>query len=166
MQEITSSPRSIRIAPAVFLAALSLAFLAGWFVGLAPDYLSVFGKFIVYGVSIPVCLVLLAIGLIKMIGASDLSGISSAAVTVSYVLSPDDLARWRSIKRGMDRHEVTAILGQPDGPPVVVSTRKLGGFYGMDNSFDGMILYKWGSGSIYFEPNAGPVFHVKIPEYV
>ncbi len=166
MQETTNSFRPIRIATAVFLAALSIAFIAGWLIGLAPDYLGWFGRFILYWLTLPACLVLLVIGMIKVVSASDITGISSSKNAVSYVLSPEDLARWRSIKRGMDRHEVTAILGQPDGPPVVVTTRKLGSFYGMDNSYDGKIFYQWGGGSVYFEPNGGPVFYVNIPEYV
>ena len=166
MQETTNSFRPVRIAPAVFLAALSIAFTAGWLIGLAPDYLGWFGRFILYWLTLPACLILLVIGMIKVVGASDIKGISSSKNAVSYVLSPEDLARWRSIKRGMDRHEVTAILGQPDGPPVVVNSLNLGGFSGTENIFSGKILYKWGSGSVYFEPNAGPVFHVKIPEYI
>jgi hypothetical protein len=167
MQETTNSVRPIRISPAVFLAALSLAFVTGWLVGLAPDFLGWFGKFILYWVSIPICLVLLVVGLIKMLSASDITGVSSSKNAVSYVLSPEDLARWRSIKRGMDRHEVTAILGQPDGPPVVVNTSyyvKM--FNHLESSFDGKIFYQWGGGSVFFEPNGGPVFHVSIPEYI
>jgi hypothetical protein len=167
MQETTNSIRPIRIAPAVFLAALSLAFVTGWLVGLAPDFLGWFGKFILYWVSIPICLVLLVVGLIKVLSTSDITGVSSSRNAVSYVLSPEDLARWRSIKRGMDRHEVTAILGQPDGPPVVVNRGGYNSnFHRLSPDFDGKIFYQWGGGSVYFEPNGGPVFHVNIPEYV
>ena len=105
--------------------------------------------------------------MIKVVSASDITGISSSKNAVSYVLSPEDLARWRSIKQGMDRHEVTAILGQPDGPPVVVDTSyyvKM--FNHLESSFDGKIFYQWGGGSVFFEPNGGPVFHVNIPEYI
>ena len=166
MQEITKSSRPIKVAPAVFVSALSLAFIAGWLMGLAPDYLSTLGKIILYWVSIPTCVVLMVLGTIEMISASDITGIPPSDVTgvppskdsVSYVLSPEDLRRWRSIKKGMDRHEVVAILGQPDGPPRIETYRR-------------RVYYSWGRGayglsetvvpwtrSIYlsiFEPYAG-----------
>jgi hypothetical protein len=167
MQETTNSFRPIRIATAVFLAALSIAFIAGWLIGLAPDYLGWFGRFILYWLTLPACLVLLVIGVIKVVSASDITGISSSKNAVSYVLSPEDLARWRSIKRGMDRHEVTAILGQPDGPPVVVDTNfYYERFNDFNSSFNGKVFYQWGGGTVFFEPNGGPVFHVNIPEYI
>jgi hypothetical protein len=167
MQEETNRMRPVRVAPAVFLSALSVAFVAGWFVGLAPDCLGWFGKFILYWVSMPICLVLLVIGVTKVIGASDISGIPSAKDSVSYVLSPEDLARWRSIKPGMDRHEVTAIIGQPDGPPKLINAYLLRTeFAGLPLDYDDKIVYGWGTGMVFFHPNGGPVFQVKIPEYI
>ncbi len=165
MQETTNSFRPIRIATAVFLAALSIAFIAGWLIGLAPDYLGWFGRFILYWLTLPACLVLLVIGMIKVISTSEISGIPSSKNSASFVLSPEDLARWRSIKRGMDRHEVTAILGQPDGPPRAVDFL-FSDFHGLPRDYEGKMIYTWGIGTIYFEPNGGPVFHVKIPEYI
>jgi len=165
MQEISNSSRPVRLAPAVFLTALSVAFIGGWFIGLAPGFLGWFGKFVLYGILIPVNLCIIIWGVIVAIRSSAITGLSSGKDNKSFVLSPEDLARWRSIKPGMDRHEVTAILGQPDGPPVVVVTR-LPKFYECDDHLEGKILYEWGGGRIFFEPNSGPVFHVKIPEYV
>ncbi len=161
MQEITKSSRPIKVAPAVFVSALSLAFIAGWLMGLAPDYLSTLGKIILYWVSIPTCVVLMVLGTIEMISASDITGIPPSDVTgvppskdsVSYVLSPEDLRRWRSIKKGMDRHEVVAILGQPDGPPRIETYRR-------------RVYYSWGRGGVWFERNSGPVDEVHIPEYI
>jgi hypothetical protein len=161
MQEITKSSRPIKVAPAVFVSALSLAFIAGWLMGLAPDYLSTLGKIILYWVSIPTCVVLMVLGTIEMISASDITGIPPSDVTgvppskdsVSYVLSPEDLRRWRSIKKGMDRHEVVAILGQPDGPPQIATYRR-------------EVYYSWGRGGVWFERNSGPVVEVDIPEYI
>jgi hypothetical protein len=158
MQEITKSSRPIKVAPTVFVAALSLAFIAGWLMGLAPEYLSTFGTIILYWVSMPTCLVLLVIGTIEVIGASDITGISASKDSMSFVLSPEDLSRWRSIKKGMDRHEVVAILGQPDGPPVAVLR---GGLVNGSRR----VCYKWGTGAVLFEPNSGPVTDVEIPEY-
>ena len=153
MQEMTNSSRPLRIAPAVFRAALSLAFIAGWLMGLAPDNLSTLGKVILYWVSMPTCVVLMVLGTIEMINASDITGIPASNDSMSYVLSPEDLRRWRSIKKGMDRHEVVAILGQPDGPPQWVGSRQT--FY-----------YSWGRGGVWFERNSGPVVEVHIPEYI
>jgi len=158
MQEITKSSRPIKVAPAVFVAALSLAFIAGWLMGLAPDYLGAFGTVILYWVSMPTCLVLLVIGTIEMVSAADISGIPASKDSMSYVLSPEDLSRWRSIKKGMDRHEVVAILGQPDGPPVTV-------LHGGLVNGSRMVCYKWGTGAVLFEPNGGPVTDAQIPEY-
>jgi len=129
--------------------------------GLAPDYLSTLGKIILYWVSIPTCVVLMVLGTIEMISASDITGIPPSDVTgvppskdsVSYVLSPEDLRRWRSIKKGMDRHEVVAILGQPDGPPQIATYRR-------------EVYYSWGRGGVWFERNSGPVVEVDIPEYI
>ncbi len=167
MQETKNSFRPIRIATAVFLAALSIAFIAGWLIGLAPDYLGWFGRFILYWLTLPACLVLLVIGMIKVVSASDITGISSSKNAVSYVLSPEDLARWRSIRVGMDRHEVTGILGQPDGPPKVqLSTGNLDSLHIRSFNLQGKVYYEWGQGCVWFEPNGGPVFHVKIPEYI
>jgi len=165
MQETSNSSRPVRLAPAVFLASLSLAFIAGGVIGLAPEFLGWFGKFVFYGIFIPLNLCIIIYGVYVAIRASAITGLSSGKDNKSFVLSPEDLARWRSIKPGMDRHEVTAILGQPDGPPVVVVTRLLQ-FRECDDHLDGKILYEWGGGRIFFEPNSGPVFHVKIPEYV
>jgi hypothetical protein len=153
------------LAPAVFLASLSLAFIAGGVIGIALEFLGWFGKFVFYGIFIPLNLCIIIYGVYVAIRASAITGLSSGKDNKSFVLSPEDLARWRSIKPGMDRHEVTAILGQPDGPPVVVVTR-LPQFRECDDHLDGKILYEWGGGRIFFEPNSGPVFHVKIPEYV
>ena len=155
----------MRLAPAVFLASLSLAFIAGGVIGLAPEFLGWFGKFVFYGIFIPLNLCIIIYGVYVAIRASAITGLSSGKDNKSYVLSPEELARWRSIKPGMDRHEVTAILGQPDGPPVVVVTR-LPRFFDCDDHLDGKILYEWGGGRIFFEPNSGPVFRVKLPEYV
>lgn len=155
----------MRLAPAVFLASLSLAFIAGGVIGLAPEFLGWFGKFVFYGIFIPLNLCIIIYGVYVAIRASAITGLSSGKDNKSFVLSPEDLARWRSIKPGMDRHEVTAILGQPDGPPVVVVTR-LPRFFDCDDHLDGKILYEWGGGRIFFEPNSGPVFRVKLPEYV
>jgi hypothetical protein len=165
MQETSNSSRPVRLAPAVFLASLSLAFIAGGVIGLAPEFLGWFGKFVFYGIFIPLNLCIIIYGVYVAIRASAITGLSSGKDNKSFVLSPEDLARWRSIKPGMDRHEVTAILGQPDGPPVVVVTR-VPRFFDCDDDLDGKILYEWGGGRIFFEPNSGPVFHVKIPEYV
>ena len=118
-----------------------------------------------FWICIPFCVLSILLGFILVVRSSSLSGIPPACVNKSYVLSPEELARWRSIKPGMDRHEVTAILGQPDGPPVVVVTR-LPRFFECDDHLDGKILYEWGGGRIFFEPNSGPVFRVKLPEYV
>ncbi len=161
MQEMTNSSRPLRIAPAVFRAALSLAFIAGWLIGLAPDNLSTLGKVILYWVSMPTCVVLMVLGTVEMISASDITGIPPSDVTgvppskdsVSYVLSPEDLRRWRSIKKGMDRHEVVAILGQPDGPP-------------QNGTYRREVYYSWGRGGVWFERNSGPVVEVDIPEYI
>ena len=103
--------------------------------------------------------------MIKVVSASDITGISSSRNSVSYVLSPEDLARWRSIRVGMDRHEVTAVLGQPDGPPRAVDFL-FSEFSGLPRDYQGKMFYTWGNGRIYFEPNGGPVFSVEIPEYV
>ena len=165
MQETSNSSRPVRLAPAVFLASLSLAFIAGGVIGLAPEFLGWFGKFVFYGIFIPLNLCIIIYGVYVAIRASAITGLSSGKDNKSFVLSPEDLARWRSIKPGMDRHEVTAILGQPDGPPVVVVTR-LPRFFDCDDHLDGKILYEWGGGRIFFEPNSGPVFRVKLPEYV
>lgn len=165
MQERSNSSRPVRLAPAVFLASLSLAFIAGGGIGLAPEFLGWFGKFVFYGIFIPLNLCIIIYGVYVAIRASAITGLSSGKDNKSYVLSPEELARWRSIKPGMDRHEVTAILGQPDGPPVVVVTR-LPRFFDCDDHLDGKILYEWGGGRIFFEPNSGPVFLVKLPEYV
>lgn len=165
MQETSNSSRPVRLAPAVFLASLSLAFIAGGVIGLAPEFLGWFGKFVFYGIFIPLNLCIIIYGVYVAIRASAITGLSSGKDNKSYVLSPEELARWRSIKPGMDRHEVTAILGQPDGPPVVVVTR-LPRFFDCDDHLDGKILYEWGGGRIFFEPNSGPVFRVKLPEYV
>lgn len=169
MQEITKGIRTIRTTRSVFFAALSLAFLTGWLIGLAPEQLGALGKLILYGVSMPACLGFLVFGLIRVIKSSSLSGIPSGKDSVSYVLSPEDLARWRSIKRGMDRHEVTAILGQPDGPPRTESVAPrppLDPFRDIDVHISGKVCYAWGQGRVWFEPNAGPVVYVKIPEYI
>lgn len=165
MQEITSSPRPIRIAPAVFLAALSLAFLTGVLLGAAPELFGFFSKFMLYWVCIPVCVFSLLIGTISAVRASSVFGLSQQKNVISYVLSPEDLSRWRSIKRGMDRHEVTAILGQPDGPPRAVNFL-FSEFHGLPSDYQGKMIYTWGNGTICFEPNGGPVFHVSIPEYI
>jgi hypothetical protein len=74
----------------------------------------------------------------------------------SCALSPACLAKWRSIRPGMERHEVIEILGKPDGLPDVVPCGQ---------PFEGKVLYQWGVGFVYFEPHSGPVFHVLIPEY-
>jgi outer membrane protein assembly factor BamE (lipoprotein component of BamABCDE complex) len=113
---------------------------------------------------IPLNLCIIIYGVYVAIRASAITGLSSGKDNKSFVLSPEDLARWRSIKPGMDRHEVTAILGQPDGPPVVV-TRTFQ-YVHVPEPFMGKIVYEWGVGRIFFEPNSGPVIHVKIPEYV
>lgn len=164
MQETSNSSRPVRLAPAVFLASLSLAYIAGGVIGLAPEFLGWFGKFVFYGIFIPLNLCIIIYGVYVAIRASAITGLSSGKDNKSYVLSPEELARWRSIKPGMDRHEVTAILGQPDGPPVVVT--RLPRFFDCDDHLDGKILYEWGGGRIFFEPNSGPVFRVKLPEYV
>ena len=165
MKEITKSSRPIKVAPTVFFAALSLAFIAGWLMGLAPDYLSTLGTIILYWVSMPTCLVLLVIGTIEVIGASDITGINSSSNAISYVLSQEDLARWRSIKSGMERHEVMAILGLPDGPPVSEFYRPTGQRNKLALS-ELKVYYSWGMGRVWFEPNSGPVIDVQIPEYV
>ena len=170
MQETSNSSRPVRLAPAVFLASLSLAFIAGGVIGLAPEFLGWFGKFVFYGIFIPLNLCIIIYGVYVAIRASAITGLSSGKDNKSFVLSPEDLARWRSIKPGMDRHEVTAILGQPDGPPVVFVVTGLRlrppQYRECDDHFEGKIVYVWGGGRIFFEPNSGPVFHVKIPEYV
>ncbi len=169
MQEITSSPRAIRIAPAVFLAALSLAFLTGVLLGAAPELFGFFSKFMLFWVCIPVCVMSLLVGTISAVRTSSVFGLSQQKKVTSYVLSPEDLARWRSIKRGMDRHEVTAILGQPDGPPKTESIAPrppLDPLADIGIHISGKVCYVWGQGRVWFEPNAGPVAYVKIPEYV
>jgi hypothetical protein len=151
------------MAPAVFWAALAGALIIGWVVGLAPDYLGGFGRFILYWVLFPVNLTCLIYGLTVVVRSASISGIRPAPENRHYVLSPQELNLWRSIKPKMERHEVTTILGQPDGPPQVVSPI---GFRGYHQSYEGKIVYVWGNGRIYFEPNGGPVFSVEIPEYV
>jgi hypothetical protein len=151
------------MAPAVFWAALAGALIIGWVVGLAPDYLGGFGRFILYWVLFPVSLACLIYGLTVVVRSASISGIRPSPETKHYVLSPQELNLWRSIKPKMERHEVTTILGQPDGPPQVVSPI---GFRGYHQSYEGKIVYVWGNGRIYFEPNGGPVFSVEIPEYV
>ncbi|MEY3813115.1 MAG: hypothetical protein RL495_1062, partial [Verrucomicrobiota bacterium] len=118
--------------------------------GLAPDNLSTLGKVILYWVSMPTCVVLMVLGTIEMINASDITGIPASNDSMSYVLSPEDLRRWRSIKKGMDRHEVVAVLGKPDGPPQWDSMRQT-------------LYYSWGRGGVWFERNSGPVVEVHIP---
>jgi hypothetical protein len=155
----------LRLSWVVLFALLSLAFILGWFVGMAPAALGWFGSFILFWICIPVCVLSILLGFILVVRSSSLSGIPPASVTKSYVLSPEELARWRSIKPGMDRHEVTDIIGQPDGPPRVVDLF-LRDFVDLPSDYNGKMVYAWGNGRIYFEPNGGPVFQVKIPEYI
>lgn len=155
----------LRLSWVVLFALLSLAFILGWFVGMAPAALGWFGSFILFWICIPVCVLSILLGFILVVRSSSLSGIPPACVTKSYVLSPEELARWRSIKPGMDRHEVTAILGQPDGPPRAEGASVA--LWGSNSPvLTGKVRYDWGQGSVWFQPNGGPVFHVKIPEYV
>lgn len=165
MQESANIAKPLRMAPAVFWAALAGAFIIGWALGLAPDYLGGFGRFILYWVLLPVGIACLFYGIAIVIKAQSLSGIPTANENKSFVLTPDELNRWRSIKPGMDRHEVTEIIGQPDGPPKVVNTRLLE-FMELSIDLEGKVMYRWGGGSVYFYPNGGPVFQVKIPEYI
>ena len=96
---------------------------------------------------IPVCLCTLILGIVI--------SINEPGETKSYVLSPEELARWRSIKPRMERHEVTAILGQPDGPPAYTTL-----------AYDPVVEYTWGGGKVYFRRNGGHVVEVIIPEYI
>ena len=116
MYEPSNTKTLIRLAPAVFWASIAGAVIIGWAAGLAPEYLRGFGHFILYSV-LAVCLVALIYGIVAAMSEPSASEMPSANETKSYVLSPEELGRWRSIKPGMERHEVTAILGQPDGPP-------------------------------------------------
>ena len=152
MHEASNTKTPIRLAPAVFWASIAGAVIIGWAAGLAPEYLGKFGHFILYSM-LSVCLVALIYGIVAVISEPSASEIPSAKETKSYVLSPEELGRWRSIKRGMERHEVTAILGQPDGPPYKISA-------GTE------VVYKWGTGSVCFQANGGPVVGVFIPEYI
>ena len=165
MHEASSTRKSIQLAPAVFFAALAGSLIIGWMIGLAPDALGGFGRFILYWLVLPVCFAGLAIGLLVAVFARSLSGLPRGSNASSFVLSPEELRRWRSIKPGMDRHEVTEIIGQPDGPPKVVITRLLE-FRELSIDLEGKVIYRWGGGSVYFYPNGGPVFQVKIPEYI
>jgi hypothetical protein len=165
MQESANITKPLRMAPSVFWAALAGAFIIGWASGLAPDYLGGFGRFILYWVLLPVSIACLFYGIAIVIKAQSLSGIPTANENKSFVLTPDELNRWRSIKPGMDRHEVVAIIGQPEGPPRVVDFF-FRDFVDLPSDYNGKMVYAWGNGRIYFEPNGGPVFQVKIPEYI
>lgn len=153
MHEASNAKTPIRLAPAVFWASIAGAVIIGWAAGLAPEYLGRFGHLILYSI-LSVCLVALFYGIVVAISEPSASEIPSANETKSYVLSPEELARWRSIKPGMERHEVTAILGQPDGPPRTVTL-------GMHRK----VVYTWGTGTINFRPNGGHVEEVFIPEH-
>ncbi len=150
MHEASNTKTPIRLAPAVFWASIAGAVIIGWAAGLAPEYLGKFGHFILYSM-LSVCLVALIYGIVAVI--------SEPSESKSYVLSPEDLSRWRSIKPGMERHEVTAILGQPDGPP---------GFTWEDVGQERILVVKyiWGRGFVLFRPNGGHVVAVFIPEYI
>lgn len=163
MQESANIAKPLRMAPAVFWAALAGAFIIGWALGLAPDYLGGLGRFILYWVLLPVSIACLFYGLTVAARSANISGIRAAPEVRHYVLSPEELNLWRSIKPKMERHEVTTILGQPDGPPQTVSSKEFRGYH---HSYEGKIVYAWGNGRIYFEPNGGPVFRVEIPEYI
>lgn len=165
MQESANITKPLRMAPSVFWAALAGAFIIGWALGLAPDYLGGFGRFILYWVFMPISLGGLIYGIAIVIKAQSLSGIPTASENKSFVLTPDELNRWRSIKPDMDRHEVVAIIGQPDGPPRAVDFL-FSDFRGLHPDYQGKIVYAWGEGRVYFYPNGGPVFQVKIPEYI
>ena len=108
---------------------------------------------------IPVCLGILIWGLVV--------SINEPSESKSYVLSPEELGRWRSIKPGMERHEVTAILGQPDGPPVkpsLILARPVARTPSFED--EGLIVYTWGRGKVRFRPNGGSVVDVIIPEFI
>ena len=70
----------------------------------------------------------------------------------SYVISEDRLKLWMQIKPGMTRQQVVDVLGPPDGPP-----------YNNNN----WVSFKWGNGSVVFEPitDGGVVRSVSPPEY-
>lgn len=159
MYEASNTKTPIRLAPAVFWASIAGAVIIGWAAGLAPEYLGGFGRFILYSM-LSVCLIALIYGVVAAISEPNASEIQSANETKSYVLSPEELARWRSIKPGMERHEVTAILGQPDGPPVAPSLA------GPVVTFERVVVYAWGRGQVVFRANGGPVVKVEIPEYI
>lgn len=163
MHEASSTPKSVQLAPSVFFSALAGSLIIGWMAGLAPDNLGGFGRFVLYWLVLPVCFVVVAYGLIVAVLAKSVTGIPPEGKSKSFVLSPEELGRWRSIKPKMERHEVTSILGQPDGPPQIVSSNEFKGYH---PSYEGKIVYAWGNGRIYFDPNGGPVFQVKIPEYI
>ena len=146
MHEASNTKTPFRLAPAVFWASLAGAVIIGWAAGLAPEYLGGFGHFILYS------MLLLCLG--TLIGGIVVS-INEPSESKSYVLSPEDLSRWRSIKPGMERHEVTAILGQPDGPPTYTTL-----------AYDPVAAYTWGGGTVYFRRNGGHVVEVIIPEYI
>lgn len=156
MHEASNTKTPIRLAPAVFWASLAGAVIVGWAAGLAPEYLGRFGHFILYSM-LSICLVALIYGIVAAISEPNAPEIPSANETKSYVLSPEELARWRSIKPGMERHEVTAILGQPDGPPVKPS---------VPLTAERVVVYAWGRGQVVFRANGGPVVNVEIPEYI
>ena len=158
MHEASNTKTPIRLAPAVFWASIAGAVIIGWAAGLAPEYLGGFGRFILYSMLF-VCLVALIYGIVAVISEPSASEIPSASETKSYVLSPEELGRWRSIKPGMERHEVTAILGQPDGPPVKSSL-------GRPLIAERVVVYAWGRGQVVFRANGGPVVEVEIPEYI
>jgi len=156
MHEASNTKRPFRFAPAIFWASLAGAVIIGWAAGLAPEYLGGFGHFILYS------MLFLCLG--TLIGGIVVS-INEPSESKSYVLSPEDLSRWRSIKPGMERHEVTAILGQPDGPPEEQSltlARPVVKF----PDFEELVVYTWGRGKVAFRPNGGPVVEVIIPEYI
>ncbi len=165
MQETSSISKSLRIEPAVFWAALSGALIIGWLAGLAPDYLGGFGRFILYWLLLPISLGGLVYGIVIAIKAEKFYSVPSAIEPKSFVLAPEELTRWRSIKSGMERHEVIAIIGQPDGPPVAVDLYLID-LIDAPRDYLGKIVYNWGNGRICFEPNGGPVFKVEIPEYI
>lgn len=156
MQEPANITKPLRMTPAVFRSALAIAFIIGWVLGLAPDYLGGFGRFILHWVFLPISLGGLIYGIAIAIKAQSLSGIPAANENKSFVLTPDELNRWRSIKPGMDRHEVVAIIGQPDGPPRAVDFL-FTDFSDLHSDYEGKMVYAWGNGRVYFEPNGGPV---------